>query len=264
MQDRIQRLQRIDRYLSIRIGDASEQNTMTTRQLAMHSDVVNNLLGRLSTAYPKSDLRYLCGLLLVNRLSPLALFGLLSILVDDALPSLDVDDVSIDYSSSGIANTLVLLHPHDITDVSHFNARQKLEHLGEMIEAHGELLIPMLNAFLHRNGIKLGARAFWLILADQIASQAIYAAGLLKRSDGSPALVDALVNRDGSLMNAKTGVLQIEANGSTGYFVERSSCCFIYLARDMYGNTFERCHTCPAHTLNERISQLLYYLGMTN
>ncbi len=267
----IERCQRHYPYLALELEATSGLGWVLTPILAQTPTAVAHVIAHLSRQFHTTDRRYLTGLLLINHLQQLCAAGILAIMVARRCPLLGVDQVALRYTAQGAVGKMVLLRSQfyaleddaaaDHPDMLKMDNEAALwDYLSRAIEAHAALLIPTLQAEIATSGVKVGDKVLWLILADQIASQTIYLAKGVGQVERAPAIVAALVARPGSALCGKTGVVSIEADGKVDYFVERSSCCFIYIAKDASGRPLNRCLTCPAYARVQRQALLQNYM----
>lgn len=258
-------------YLSVRRGTANGQGWVLTPLLAQAPATLRHLLVQLAARHGTTDHRYLASQLLIGHVQHLSAVGILSILLDGRLPMLGLDSVAMQWTPTGEARAMALLSPRfwllpDDRAANHPDAivladvGALWQQLSRDIQAHASQLIPPLHEEILSGGGAFGPRGLWLMLADQVASQAIYLAKAVGHAHESPLIVEAILGGAASPLRAKTGVLEIVVAGVRDYFVARSSCCLIHVARDGVGRPLQRCQTCPAYSLADRRERLTAYV----
>ena len=196
------------------------------------------------------------GLLIYSRCAwMLAYIGLTSFLAARRLPIIDLAALRFHWNPDGWIDQIALGTPRfyalaDDRDAAHEDAAvlDSIDALrvqfGQSFESAVADWIP---AFKAQSG--MGPAALWAAASDACSYTVIATLQALKREDCCDAEVEAVIQRDGSRLNRKAGVLWIEHGEQRAPFFKRVGCCLWYT---LPGNEAHYCSSCPLRPLEER------------
>lgn len=204
------------------------------------------------------------GLLIYSRcVWMLAYLGLTSFLAAQRLPELDLTTLRFHWHEAGWIDQIALGTPRfyalpDDLDADHEDAtvldgvNALREQYGQSFEDAVACLAPTFKA---QSG--MGAPALWAAASDACSYTAIATLQALKREDCCDSEVDAIIQRDGSRLNRRAGVLWVEKGDQRAPVFRRVGCCLWYT---LPGNETAYCSSCPLRPLDQRIDMAREYL----
>ncbi len=207
------------------------------------------------------------GLLIYSRCAwMLAYLGLTSFLAARRVPELDLSALRFHWHENGWIDKIALGAPRfyalaDDLDAAHDDAviLDSIDALrvrfGEQFEA---AVASLTAAFKAQSG--MGPAALWAAASDACSYTVISTLQALKREDCCDAEVDAIIQRDGSRLNRRAGVLWIEQGEQRAPVFKRVGCCLWYT---LPGNEAHYCSSCPLRPLDERIDMAREYMAKT-
>lgn len=207
------------------------------------------------------------GLLIYSRcVWMLAYLGLTSFLTARRLPELDLTTLRFHWNPGGWIDKIALGTSHfyalpDDPDAAHADVT-RLENVSTLRELFGQrfedAVACLAPAFRAQSG--MGPASLWAAASDACSYTAIATLQALRREDCCDAEVDAIIQRQGSRLNRRAGVLWVENGEQRAPTFKRVGCCLWYT---LPGNETAYCASCPLRPLEERIDMARGYLFNT-
>lgn len=215
------------------------------------------IAARLAARHQTVTRRY-TGLLIYSRcVWMLANVGLASLTLARRVPAVSLDSVRFHWHDSGYIDAVALATPRfyalpDDADAAHDDALlvADVDALRERFcVAYEEAVAAFVPAYRANSG--LGAPALWAAASDACSYTLITALTALGRGDDSDAEVAAIIQRDGSRLNRRAGVLWVQDGPVKIPQFNRVGCCLWYT---LPGNEDALCASCPLRPLEERLA----------